>query len=150
MADLSISAHVTRANLTSPLADLSLNDDINYTFGKQLNVGRVAWRKETVTSPFIHGRVVVGEVMDAAEGSCVVYVHGGTHSALKTNLDTLLNAFTEQYEYVLKLMVEGQYYYWRCERADYEVGFMTETLKARHVPVMLSFFRRPIPDQGPF
>lgn len=150
MADLSVSAHITRANLAPALADLNLNDDVNYQLSSQVEMGAVAWRKETVTSPFVHGRVVVGAVKDAAEGSVTVYVKGNNHATLNTNLDTVITAFTEQDEYTLKLMVEGQYYYWQCERADYEVAFTTPTLKARLLPVRFSFFRHPTPVQGPF
>lgn len=141
---------MTRSNLSIPLSELDLNDETNYILGKNLRVGSVTWRKESATSPFVHGRVPIYEVKDAAESSIVVYVLGSTHAALTTNVATLLEAFTEQYSYELRLQVEGQDYHWRCERADYEVGFATETLNARFVPVTLSFFRHPVAVQGAF
>lgn len=150
IADLAVTAFVTRSNLNPPLADLDLNDGANFVLAKSVRVGAVAWRREAATSPFVHGRIPVHETQDAAESSIEVYVLGGTHAALHTNLSTLLDAFTKQYTYELRLNVEGQSYHWNCERADYEVGFATETLNARLLPVSLSFYRHPTPVTGAF
>jgi len=150
ISDITIAATVTRANLDPPLAVLDLNDEINYTLGRQLDVGSVSWRREVVTSPFVHGRFPIHEVKDAAESRLMVYTQGADHAGLKANIEQLLQAFTEQYDYELRIQVEGQDYHWRCERADYQVGFVTEMLAARFVPVVLSFHRHPIQAAGAF
>ena len=148
IAELTIIASVTRTELT--LADLDLNDMTKFILGKNLDVSSVTWRKEAAQSPFIQGRIPVHEVKDAAETSIAVYVLGATHAALSANLEELLDAFTKQYSYILRINVEGVDNQWKCERADYQVGFATETLNARFVPVKLSFFRQPTPVVGVF
>jgi hypothetical protein len=150
MSDLDVIASVTRANLADPLGELDLNDGVRYILGKGVRVGSLTWRRETVSSPFAHGRFPIHETKDAAESSIDIYVLGEDHATLHANLGELLTAFTEQYAYVLKLEVEGESYHWRCERADYQVAFATETLNSRFVPVALSFFRHPIPVAGAF
>lgn len=148
--DLTTIASVTRANLDTPLAELDINDLVNYSLGRAVRMGSVTWRKEAATSPYVDGRVIVHETRDAAEGSLVVYCMGDTHATLETNLSALLTAFTKQYSYQVKLQVEGVDHHWECERADYEVGYVTETVFARRVPVSLSFMRSPIAVQGSF
>ena len=148
ISELAIIASVTRTELT--LADLDLNDMTKFILGQNINVGSVTWRKEAAQSPFIQGRIPVHEVKDAAESSIVVYVLGATHAALNANIKELLDAFTEQYSYILRINVEGVDNQWECERADYEVAFATETLNARFVPVTLSFHRKPTPAVGVF
>lgn len=146
MAELTLTALVTRTELS--LAALDIDDGTNFILGKGLDAGTVSWRKEVVTSPFYAGRVPVHEVKDSVEMTLVVYILGATHATLMTNLQTLLNAFTEQSTYEVQLTIEGQSYHWTCERADYQVGFATETLNARYIPVSLSFHRHPEPAAG--
>jgi hypothetical protein len=148
LVDLDIAASVGREELG--LGDLDLNDYENYILGRGVRVGAVSWRRDNVTSPYVHGHIPVHEVMDAAESSIDVYVLGETHGALNANLGALLTAFTQQYAYVLGLNVEGVNYQWRCDRADFEIGFATETLVARFLPVKFTFYRHPIPLVGVF
>lgn len=150
MSDVTLLATVTRSNLSPDPGVLDLNDGVKYTLARSINVGSVAWEKSTVTSPYVHGRFVVNERMDASEAAIGVYCLGATDSALNTNLGTLLEAFTEQHEYVLRISVNGVDHQWTCERADYEVGFITEMLAARVLPVQLSFYRNPVPVAGVF
>lgn len=146
ISDLDVVAQVMRDELS--LGPLDINDDTNFILGRNVRLGAVAWRRETATSPYVHGRIPVHEVKDAAESTVTVYALGGTPVALRNNIGVLLQAFTEQWEYQLALQLDGVLYQWRCERADYEVGFITETLVARFIPVTLSFHRHPIPVQG--
>lgn len=146
IADLNITAEVTRTELG--LGNLDLNDDVNFRFGRGVEVGRLTWRKDVVTSPYVHGRFPVREVKDAVESKITVYVIAPDHATLSTNVGVLIGAFTEQYEYNLQIVVEGQTYAWRCERADYEVAFATETFNALFVPVSLAFYRSPIQVAG--
>lgn len=146
IADLNLTAIVTRTELG--LGDLDLNDEVNFQFGRGIEVGRLTWRKDVVTSPYVHGRFPVREVKDAVESKITIYVLGTDHATLSTNIGVLIGAFTEQYQYELQIIVEGQSYSWLCERADYEVAFATETFNAIFVPVSLSFYRSPIQVSG--
>jgi hypothetical protein len=148
IADLSVAAVVTRTRLG--LGNLDIDDGAKFILGRAIRVGAVTWRREAVESPYVHGRIPVLEVMGAAESSIEVYALGSSHASLNSNLGELIAAFTKQYDYDLVLNVEGVTHQWRCERADYEVGFVTETLLARVVPVKLTFHRHPIPIQGVF
>lgn len=148
MADVALLATVTRSNLSPDPGVLDLNDETSYVLGRRVEVGSVTWEKSTVTSPFVHGRFVVNERMGAAEAGIEVYVLGSDHTQVMNRVGTLLEAFTEQHEYVLRLVVDSVVHEWLCERADFEVGYMTETIAARHVPVRLSFYRRPVPVSG--
>lgn len=141
MADIAITALVSRSELS--LADLNIDDDVNYRLGANIDYGTVSWRRETVQSPYFAGRVPVHEVKDAVESKLVVYVLGSSHAVLNTNIQTLIEAVTEQYRWELKLTIEGVLHSWDCERADYQIAVATETMNARFVPVNLSFVRNP-------
>lgn len=146
IADIDVTAFVTREELDAE--PLNLDDNINFRLGKQVSVGMLSWRKDAVTSPYVHGRFVVREVKDAVESKIMVYAIAPTHAILSENVGVVIAAFTEQYEYELRIKVENQSYHWRCERADYEVAFATETFNALILPVQFSFFRSPIPTAG--
>lgn len=148
MAELTVAASVTRTELQ--LGDLNIDDGTSFTLAQGLRIGSVTWRRETVQSPFVEGRIPVHEVKDAAESTVVVYVHGTSNAILNQNVGTLLDAFTKQYTYDLKLTVNSVNYQWVCERADYEVAFATAALNALLVPVSLSFHRKPTPFVGVF
>ena len=150
MSDLALLATVTRSNLDPDPGVLDLDDGVNFSMGRSLDIGAITWEKTTVASPYIHGRFVTNERMAAAEGALEIYCLGNTNAACEDNLGTLLEAFTQQHEYVLRLVVNGVDHEWLCERADYEVGFITETLAARILPVRLSFYRNPVPVTGVF
>lgn len=149
MPELDVEALVTRDEL-AVASDLDINDGVSYQLAQGLRVGSVTWRREAVQSPFVEGRIPVHEVKDAAESTVVVYCLGTSNSILNQNIGTLLEAFTEQYSYRLKLKVDSVQYQWDCERADYEVAFSTPTLNALLVPVSLSFHRKPTPFLGVF
>lgn len=148
MADLTVNAAISRTELS--LADLDIDDGVNYILGNGVQAGAVSWRKETVTSPFYEGRFVVHEVKDAADLKFLVYVIGETYPAVNTKVATLLQAVTEQYSYELKLNVQGQQHTWVCERADYEVAFATTTVNALKIPVQITTMRHPAPTAGAF
>jgi len=146
MSDLDVTAFVTRDELELGLLDI--NDGDNFILGKGFQVGKLVWRKDTVTSPYVHGRFPVREVMDAVESTLVVYAKGESHAVLTENIGILIAPFVEQSEYELRINVEGQAYHWLCERADYEVAFATETLNALLVPVQFTIYRSPIAVAG--
>jgi len=148
MSELSIATTISRQDLG--LEDLDINDGVAYRVGRNLEVNAVSWRREAATSPFVHGRIPVIEVKDAMESSIDIYVLGEDHAELDQRLKTLLDAFTEQYSYTLRLSVDGYSHAWSCERADYSVGFATEFLAALTVPVRLTFHRHPNPLEGAF
>lgn len=139
MSDLTISLHVTRSELG--LGNLDLNDQTNYrAAGNELNPGAVQWRREVVNSPFVHGGVVMDAVRDTTQGTLSLYAYGTTIPQLKSNVDTAVEAFSQD-EYKVVFTHEGATWTWLCTQADYETGFTTFHLGARMTPIRFSFFR---------
>lgn len=146
MSDINVSAWVTRTELS--LGNLDVNDGANYVLARGITPGAVSWRKQFVESPFYEGRYVVHEVKDAVEMKIPFYVHGATYAAVHANLETLLAAFTEQSTYEVHTVIEGVDHGWTCERADYEVGFVTEMFVAKMIPIQFTTMRAPTPAAG--
>jgi hypothetical protein len=147
MSDISFIAFVTRTNLNKAM--LNINDKANFITGRSLRVGGSTWNHQEARSPYVHGRVVVHSTLDPVEVQLGVYVKANTMGALEDNLATLLEAFSDQHEFELHLTIDGVSFHWRCERADYEVGLITENIAARYLPVSLTMMRHPLAILGP-
>lgn len=151
MADLSIACSVTRTELSE--ADLSLEDPGKYSIIRDtLGPGAISWRRQTVTSAYVHGAVLVGAVKDTAVAPLGIRVIGSSDSSLMSRMSTLLAAF-EQFTYNLSVTLNGQTWTWKCEPADYSVGdsgvFQDFHLRALQQEVRFSIPRHPIPVAGP-
>jgi hypothetical protein len=146
MTDIAFSAKVTRTNVNKTILDI--DDKTNFITGRSLRVGGSVWNHQEARSPYVHGRVVVHSTLDPVEVQLGVFVKGSTMGALNANLSTLLEAFSKQHEFELRLVIDGVDFRWRCERADYEVGLITENIAARHLPVALTMMRHPLAVLG--
>ena len=144
---LTLSLYVTRTELG--LTNLQLNEDPYKVSANDFNPGSVVFRRETAKSPYVDGGIVTGAVKDLVEGGINIDVSGADHSALRTNLDTLITAVTEQRYFDLYFTVNGAEYAWKCDRADYATGFVHERLHAIYLPVAITFTRAPTPVSGP-
>ena len=147
--ELVTAASVTRTELA--LADLDLNDKTTYGV-MAAGPGAKSWRRQTAESPFMHGRALVGAVLDTEVAPLRIRVKGSTDSVLNTNLNALLRAF-EQFTYDLTLTIEGVTYTWRCEPADYTIGdrggeINTFVRLANQEWVSFEIPRNPIPVAG--
>lgn len=147
MPDITLAATITRDNLEVPLLALDINDEDNYIVGRSLQIASVSYRRTTVTSPWVGGRFVTNSVVDSVESAIEVYVIGSSYGNLMTNLSTLLDAFTQP-EFDLTLVIDGTTHTWTCEGADYEIGFITETIATRFMPTRFTFHRNPVPVAG--
>jgi hypothetical protein len=144
---MSVSGSVSRAELG--LADLALFTDTYTVALDGLDVGAVAWRRETVTSPYVHGAFEVGAVKDLTTLGLRVEVRGTSASDLQTKLSTLLAAFTQS-TYTFSVTVNGSSYAWTCFRADYGVVFDPGRVLANQAQVSLQIPRQPVPVTGPY
>lgn len=147
MSDLVATFLVTRDNLETPLADLDINDHVDFIVARGFRAGQVTWRHNQVTSPYVHGHFTVNSAKEPSPVSLTVFALGEDMADLESNISTLLTAFN-QAEYTLSTTIEGRTFEWTCERADYEVGLIPENIIALKVPVGLSFNRHPVPTVG--
>lgn len=145
MADLSLSASVTRTLLALP--DLALNDHVNYYLGAQILGGDQPWNRTTVGGAYMDGEITVNRNRKNVVETLSVWVMGDTAGELMTNLDTLKKAFSQD-SYVLSVTLEGQNMQWRCEAADLSYQLTTGYIASLLVPVTLSVPRRPVPLAG--
>lgn len=151
MTELAISASITRSELL--LAPLSLEVPGQYQIMRStLGPGAISWRRQTASSPFVHGQVLVNAVKDVATSTLGVRVIGGSASSLWSRIDTLLRAF-EQFSFDLTVALDGQTFTWRCQAADYSVGesgvFQDFHLRSLQQEVQFSIPRHPTPVAGP-
>ncbi len=142
-------AYVTRTELS--LTNLSLLDPGVYRIGREaLEAGMVTWRRQLVTSPFVHGAYEVGAVKDQVQGaSLLIRVWGTSQSNLQSRVTTLLAAFTQS-TYDITVGLDGTLWTWRCMRADYKIGFPDSVRRQTVAPVTLSFPRHPVAVAGPY
>ena len=151
MPDLSVSASVTRAEMS--LAPLSIEVANQYRIMRStLGPGAVSWRKQTATSPYVHGAILVGAVKDIGLATLGVRVMAPSDSTLWARVDTLVRAF-EQFTYDLSVTIDGSTFTWRCQPADYSVGdsgvFQEFHLMSHQQEVRFTIPRHPTPVAGP-
>lgn len=120
MPDLAVT--VTVLDGTSGLAAVVLTLANGYEIvGSGLGIGAKSFRRQTVESPYVASRTLVGAVLDVVEGRLAVRVSGATHAELRTRTLTLVAAM-EQRAFTLRVLIEGATDNYRCECADSAVG----------------------------
>jgi len=143
---------------TTALGTLKIDDKTDATVPYSLvrggiGPGGLTWRKTTVTSPFVSGRVVVHEVKDAVPDTLKVRVRGSTTDWLDYYIYQLTQYF-ESFNFRLTLNVDGVVHSWNCESADWAVGdagaYQDMELRSHTQIVTASFMRDPIPLVGRF
>jgi hypothetical protein len=149
MVDMTLSYQVTREELG--LGNLELQDPANGYEVVRFGPGAMAWNRQTVKSPFIHGEVLVGATMGLETAPLTVRVRASTAAALDSRLAVLLAAFS-QFAYFAGADINGQPYIWACQPADWSVGENGEFNKfhvmAKIAEVSLSIPRDPTPTAG--
>lgn len=145
-------ASVTRTELS--LGDLDLINPLSEApvydiMADSFDAGRVTWRRDTVTSPYVAGAYEVGAVKDEVDASLVVRVKGTDHTTLQTHVGALIEAFSQS-TYTLTLELDSVEWAWTCKRADYALAYDLP-MRRRHIArVVLAFPRSPIPAAGPY
>lgn len=151
MPEITLDASVTRTALALPDLDLEVLGTYQI-IRDSTGPGGVTWRRQTATSPYVHGRTLVNAVMDVGEASLGIRVIGSNMAVLHSRLMTLLAAF-EQYSYDLTVVISGETWRWRCECADYVVGdsglFQDFHFRSLQQEVRFTIPREPIPLSGP-
>jgi hypothetical protein len=109
-----------------------------------LQLGRRAWRRTTVESPFVSGEVETGAVLDQSHDTVLRFrCRGTSESAVKT-LITSLVAAVEAVTWTLDVSVSGTAWpQMTCTRADTEVIFDTAHTRGFVATVFVYTTRNP-------
>lgn len=141
MAELLVTATITRDELS--LADLQLNDGDTYKIaGHNLDIGRVTRRREVAKSVFTHGGIEFASVLDMTTLSIGFDVFGSSLSQVRTNMNALIDAFSQK-NYTVGLSIEGASFSYACNAADYESSLTTQRMAARRGLIVFECPRQP-------
>lgn len=122
MPDVDLSVTVTVLDGTDALPAIVLTFANGYEImGAGLGIGAKSFRRQTVESPYVSSRTLVGAVLDVVEGRLAVRVNGATHLELRTRINALVAAM-EQRAFTLRINIEGNIDNYRCECADSAIG----------------------------
>lgn len=141
---------ITAASVSRPelgLGDLNLNDHVNYYVAPGIFGGTVSWRRQTVQSPWIEGTFTVGAVRDQVEDKFTVEVKGADQAGLQTNLQNLINAFSQS-SFNVTVQLDTAYYTYACEASDYTIDWTNTRFMAKQVQVTFNLRRSPVPVNG--
>lgn len=113
---MELEAFVTTPEIGS-VGDISLENPGTYRV-MEWGPGQIAWRREEVSSPYVHGSTLVGAVKETPVILLVILVEGMSSNDLMAKTAALLRAF-EQFRYRLNISVDDEEYEWVCQPADY-------------------------------
>lgn len=142
---LTLAVTVTRDELG--LADLNINDHLDYKVANQFMGGAVAWQKQTVSSPYMDGDLVVsrrrGDIVEPID----VYVYGSGHADLRSNTKVLIQAFTQE-NFNLAFTFDGNIRQYSCKCADYSVAYDQHLVHSKMHLVKFMVPRNPVAVSG--
>lgn len=147
MADPVVSASVTRGELSLP--DLNLNDHVAYIVsGGDLVFGAtVTWRRQQVQSPFVDSKITTGRVLDIVQDKFAVDVMGPDHVTMASNVQALINAFSQSY-FNLTVQFDAQPYTYACEASDYTMDWTVPRMYGLRTQVKFNLLRSPTALNG--
>lgn len=147
-----VSLTITRTELSLTTLDISASPfGLPDGSANDPDFGIVTWRRDLARSPYLHGAQLLGKVKDLVEGCTLdIDVTGADQAAIKTNVTTLVNAFS-QFSYVLTLTLDASTWAWTCQPADYRI----DPAKGSNVYGLLCstrfvFARQPVASSGPY
>ena len=147
MSDITLVGLITRTALS--LADLDLNDHVNFILGVPFLGGQGRYTRNSQGGTYMDGEVTVNRRLPNIVENIVVEVRGGTWGEVETNVATLVAAF-KQDSYQLKLTVNGTQHNYQCEAADWSYDLSTGRVASNMPKFIFEVPRRPIPLVGSF
>lgn len=96
--------------------DLTVTDGDDYELVSVVASGR-SWRRRTAEGPYMHGRALLGAVLDTETVTVVVRCKGATWSATENRYQVLLG-YVSPLSWSLTTTVEGVTTTYACEPAD--------------------------------
>lgn len=116
---ISVTVQVLDAATQSLILDVSAANGYDVV---SIARGDKVWRRQTVTSPWVAGRMVTQAVLDSMTAVVTVRARSTTWSGLQTLMNTLVAAF-ENPAFVLSVNLGGGIVEkWMCEMADSSIA----------------------------
>lgn len=119
-----------------------------------IDFGSVEWRRNMVTSPYMHGAYEATAVLDMAPVTFQVSILGdpsnaGTHTFIHDRLGDFVYQI-QSAEWELEIILGGMTYRWLCLRANYQIKMDRIMWRGTVARVIVSTLRYPIPIEGAF
>ncbi|MBO9555614.1 hypothetical protein [Cellulomonas sp.] len=96
--------------------DLTITEGPDYEL-VTVTVGDRTWRRRTAEGPYMHGRVLLGAVLETTSLDIVIRCKGATYVAAQNRLGSLL-AYVQRLEHQVTVYVDGHFTTYTCEPAD--------------------------------
>lgn len=148
-----VDRYVSRAAPLLVTTDLHLDEYPFFIAEGSFEPGEVTWKRHEVESAFVHGEYEISAVKKSENIEATIYVFGASQVELQTNVDTLIDAFTQRtFTLTADYGDSGVLWKWNCRRANYKwrQNAWTPSSANAAATVFLSFPRHPIPVAGPF
>lgn len=139
-----VNASVTRDLLG--LGNLNINDHVNYTLASGIMSGQVSWDRQQASSQWIDGDVTVSRRRGNVTEPITLYVRGGDHGELISNVHTAIEAFSQD-AFGLAIVINGEFNQYQCESADYSVDW-GYVLHSNMTILKFQVLRSPLPIRG--
>lgn len=143
--DLTLSVSVTRTALA--LADLQINDHLDYYIGPQFFGGSQAWQRNQVGSPFIDGQVTTYRTKQMVTEQVQIECLGGDAVELEANITAVYDAFMQD-SFNVSIVYNGVTLTYQCESADVTKLWTGPRLIANQGQLNFSVPRQPNPIVG--
>lgn len=149
MSDLTLAGSVTRTSLA--MADLNLNDFVNYYLSSQLMGGEERWTRNIDSSAYMDGELTLNRHRGNVTERVGVEVLGTSQAVLDANIATLKQAFYQD-SFQMTLTINSSTHTYQCEAADLDTTMVWNNGRqvSRIVLCVFSVPRRPIPLVGSY
>lgn len=122
--------------------DLTITDGPDYELVSVTATGR-SWRRRTAEGPYMHGRALLGAVLEQGTLTIVIRCKGATWIAATNRLTELL-AYVTPLQYTVTTTVEGTSTTYTCEPADVDAPLDKFYAMAKRLDVTLTIPVSPI------
>lgn len=141
---MNVVAYVTKPDLGG--GSIVLTSDGYRIEGEEgVEFGGLTWRRNMVTSPFVHGGFPVTQVKENSTLMLTIQVRGTSQADLGDKIAALVAAFS-QFEYEVSITFDDEEWAYLCWAADIVVGAQDERMAQWNIPVKLSIPRSPTPQ----
>jgi hypothetical protein len=138
-------ATVTRSDLG--LSALDINDHTNFQVISEIMGAMVSYDRRTVSSPYVNGDITVHRRRGNVAERFGVYVRGSNQTAIRANIQTLVDAFSQN-KFNLSMTLDSVEWSYSCEASDYQIEWVNANFSALQVKVVFNLIRSPIPLVG--
>lgn len=155
------SGYITRANLPSPLGNLSIfvdpywalvGDDeeaADSSVRGGLEPAQSQHKYVWADSPYVAGQIPVLATPDNSTLNLRLEIDGTSALDAETKIAAVITAVTQQLSYNVSVTLDSATYTWLCYTGDYLVAYNQRHTFGYLVPIYLSLPRFPIPVAGP-